>query len=129
MGEYARLWSTQASELLPLAQPVCDRKSGKPGDSVPARWNRASFYPEQREPRANTHFSAGFRLDPPGGCLSTNSPGRNLAGTGETGATAPRPPATAPTRLPTWSRRGLRTNEVRAVKYCSSSESESSWLQ
>lgn len=47
------------------------------------------------------------------------------------GAGFQRPPLTRRrhSRAPTWSRRGLRTSEVRAVKYCSSSESESSWLQ
>lgn len=50
----------------------------------------------------------------------SNSPGR--AGPGAR-------PEPAGTPAPTWSRRGLRASEVRAVKYCSSSESESSWLQ
>lgn len=66
---------------------------------------------------------AGPGLPPARSCF----PGLTQAATpgprpGRVSADCPQPAA----HRPTWSRRGLRASEVRAVKYCSSSESESS---
>lgn len=91
------------------------------------------FYPEHRARHSAPGLS--FRPDPPRGSRRRRG-GRPVTQRSEPqlhrgGAGPQRPPLARrrPPPAPTWSRRGLRTSEVRAVKYCSSSESESSWLQ
>lgn len=96
----ARLWSTlQASELLPLAQPVCDCK-GRVAWVLSTIALEPGFYSGQRPLHTFPRFLSGpaerLTMERQGGCPSTNSPGRNLPGRGGVPAPAPHPPAAPP---------------------------------
>lgn len=101
--DFSHRWITpisglsQATELLPLVQPVCDR-ARRPRHPVSTHWGTGVLHWAEnrfRGPASASESHADLRVG-----LPTNSPRGNLPGRGGIPATAPRPtPATPVSHL------------------------------